>query len=96
MPPAGIPQTNYPHSHALLIAGHMSVEIKPGFSTKPLELFACAGRLFIQMRTTIPFLALVFGSLTASLYAAQPYTIVDTAQTRRYDNHGEIAPPKPG
>ena len=32
----------------------------------------------------------------APSYGAQPYLIVGTDQTKCYDSHGEIAPPKPG
>ena len=34
--------------------------------------------------------------LSICLRAAQPYPIVDTGQTKCYDNRNEIAPPKPG
>ncbi len=39
---------------------------------------------------------LATGLSTHALRAAQPYTIVDTGQTKCYDNRSEIAPPKPG
>jgi len=50
------------------------------------------------MKTRLKILlpALGLGLATTSLLAAQPYTIVDTGQTKCYDNRGEIAPPKPG
>lgn len=50
------------------------------------------------MKTFISILAtvLVLGPAAAGLGAAQTYTIVDTGQTKCYDNHKEIAPPKPG
>lgn len=35
-------------------------------------------------------------TLLGPVRAAQPYTIVDSGQTRCYDNQNEIAPPKPG
>jgi hypothetical protein len=41
-------------------------------------------------------LALAGGLPLAALRAAESYPIVDTGQTKCYDNHGEIAPPKPG
>ncbi|MEI7731192.1 MAG: hypothetical protein WCO56_16580 [Verrucomicrobiota bacterium] len=31
----------------------------------------------------------------SSIYAAQPFTIVGTGQTKCYDNAREIAPPRP-
>jgi hypothetical protein len=40
--------------------------------------------------------ALAAGLSTCGLQAAPTYTIVDTGQTRCYDNRNEIAPPKPG
>ncbi len=39
---------------------------------------------------------LASGLSANALRAAQPYTIVDTGQTKCYDNRNEIAPPKPG
>ena len=39
---------------------------------------------------------LLAASSTTTLGAAQTYTIVDTGQTKCYDNRNEIAPPKPG
>ena len=39
---------------------------------------------------------LLAGISAASLRAAQTYTMVDTGQTKCYDNRNEIAPPKPG
>ena len=50
------------------------------------------------MKTRLKILlpALGLGLATTSLLAAQPYTIVDTGQTKCYDNRNEIAPPKPG
>jgi hypothetical protein len=49
------------------------------------------------MKSSSKFLlpALVLGLSTACLRSAQPYPIVDTGQTKCYDNRGEIAPPKP-
>ena len=40
--------------------------------------------------------ALALSTLVSRMHAAQTYTIVDTAQTRCYDNRGEIASPKVG
>ncbi len=40
--------------------------------------------------------ALATGLSGNALRAAQPYTIVDTGQTKCYDNRNVIAPPKPG
>jgi len=40
--------------------------------------------------------ALAMTTLLGQMRAATPYTIVDTGQTRCYDNRSEIAPPKPG
>jgi hypothetical protein len=40
--------------------------------------------------------ALVGGLPISALLAIQPYPIVDTGQTKCYDNRGEIAPPKRG
>jgi hypothetical protein len=40
--------------------------------------------------------ALAIGTAAAGLRAAQPYTVVDTGQTKCYDNRDEITPPKPG
>jgi hypothetical protein len=50
------------------------------------------------MNTFAPSLMAVLatGLSANALRAAQPYTIVDTGQTRCYDNRNEIAPPKPG
>jgi L-fucose mutarotase/ribose pyranase (RbsD/FucU family) len=43
------------------------------------------------------FVAVVATVLSAhTLRAAQSYAVVDTGQTRCYDNRTEIAPPKPG
>ncbi len=43
------------------------------------------------------FVTMLATGLSASaLRAAHPYTIVDTAQSKCYDNQSEIAPPKPG
>jgi len=43
------------------------------------------------------FFAVLLAGLSAScLGASQPYTIVDTGQSKCYDNRNEIAPPKPG
>jgi hypothetical protein len=39
---------------------------------------------------------LAIGMTACPLRAAQPYTIVDTGQTRCYDNRIEISPPQPG
>jgi hypothetical protein len=41
-------------------------------------------------------LLLAVGLSGACLRAAQAYTIVDTGQTKCYDNRSEIAPPRPG
>ena len=42
-------------------------------------------------------ISLLLASVAAiGLHAAIPYPIVDTGQTKCYDNRGEIAPPKPG
>ena len=40
--------------------------------------------------------AIAIGTLLGHMNAAQTYTIVDTGQTKCYDNRNEIAPPKPG
>jgi len=40
--------------------------------------------------------ALVLAAATMDLNAALPYPIVGTGQTKCYDNHNEITPPKPG
>ena len=55
-------------------------------------------RLPIIMNILAPIFVTVLttGLSVRVLHAAQPYTIVDTGQTRCYDNCGEIAPPKPG
>ena len=56
----------------------------------------------MKTRLRMPGLALGAGTLLAtglagiSLRAAQSYTVVDTGQTRCYDNRSEIAPPKRG
>ena len=41
-------------------------------------------------------IALVAGASMAAVGGAKSYAIVDTGQTKCYDNRGEIAPPKPG
>ena len=44
----------------------------------------------------IVFLLLGLGLSTANRLAAQSFTIVDTGQSKCYDNRNEIAPPRPG
>jgi hypothetical protein len=48
------------------------------------------------MKKSTIILTLALGLSAHALHAAQPYTVVDTGQTRCYDNRNEIAPPKPG
>ena len=50
------------------------------------------------MKVAAPFLILLLatGSSVIGLRAAESYAIVDTGQTKSYDNRSEIAPPKPG
>jgi hypothetical protein len=50
------------------------------------------------MKTKPAYVVIAFavGTLLGHMHAAQTYTIVDTGQTRCYDNRNEIAPPKPG
>src|ERR1017187_10892351 len=50
------------------------------------------------MKTKPAYVVIAFavGTLLGQMHAAQTYTIVDTGQTRCYDNRNEIAPPKPG
>ena len=47
-----------------------------------------------RLKNLLPALGLALS--TTSLLGALPYAIVDTAQTKCYDNRSEIAPPKPG
>ena len=46
--------------------------------------------------TQILVASLVGGPAAVGVCAAQPYVVVDTGQTKCYDNRNEIAPPKPG
>ena len=50
------------------------------------------------MNSKLTFLitGLAMSTLLGQTRAVQPYTIVDTGQTKCYDNRGEILPPKPG
>ena len=50
------------------------------------------------MNPITPFFAaiLIFGAPANHFRAAQAYTVVDTGQTKCYDNWKEITPPKPG
>lgn len=50
----------------------------------------------MKISARIPKLALAIGFSSASLHAAQAYTIVGTGQAKCYDNAQEIACPQPG
>ena len=59
-----------------------------------MNMVALALRNWFSMKLIFAGSGLVL--LISSLAAAEPCPVVDTGQTRCYDNRGEIAPPKPG
>jgi hypothetical protein len=52
--------------------------------------------IVISVKMSAFLLAFAIGLSANELRAAQTYAIVDTGQAKCYDDHGEIAPPKPG
>jgi len=50
----------------------------------------------MKIITQSSFVVLLASLSATCLGASQPYTVVDTGQSKCYDNRNEIAPPKPG